>query len=204
MSRYFLLRHAQSVANQKGFLAGRMPEIDLSRAGRSERVKLNSRLAGAKFELVLSSPMERCQQTIESLFNDSKQIVVIESGLTEVDYGVWTGKRFTTLKRDPEWRRIISSGSKIRFKNGESVKAVQRRTIETLNSYQDRKRKNILVSTHADIVKFAIFHALGTSLDNLDRIHIDNASVSIIDIDKDQYTVRAVNDRSTNLSEYLL
>ena len=204
MSRFFLLRHAQSVANQKGFLAGRLPDINLSATGRSEREKLNERLIGSKFDLVLTSPLERCQETIHLLFNDPKQSVIIESGITEVDYGVWTGRKFSALKRSPEWREIIKSGSKIKFKNGESVKAVQRRTVETLNSYQSKKMRNILVATHADVVKFALFHALGTSLDNLDRLQIDNASVSIIDVQNGEFRVRAVNDRTSNLKEYLL
>ena len=204
MSRFFLLRHAQSVANQKGILAGRMPDIHLSSKGRKERDHLRTRMLGSKFDLVLSSPMERCQQTIEHLLDDPRVNLKIEDGLTEVDYGVWTGKKFKTLMRNPEWRKIITSGSKIKFQDGETVRLVQKRAIETLRSYESRKNRNILVSTHADVVKFSLFFALNTSLDNLDRLHVDNASVSIIDIEKGVFTVRAVNDRNSLLKEYLV
>jgi broad specificity phosphatase PhoE len=204
MSRFFLLRHAQSVANQKGFLAGRMPDVYLSSKGKKEREHLKNRMIGSKFDLVLSSPMERCRQTIEHLLDDPKVNLKIEDGLTEVDYGVWTGKKFTTLMRNSEWRKIINSGSKIKFQDGESVRLVQKRAIETMRSYESKKNRNILVSTHADVVKFALFYALNTSLDNLDRLHVDNASVSIIDLEKGVFTVRAVNDRNSLIREYLV
>ena len=204
MSRFFLLRHAQSVANQKGFLAGRMPDIHLSSNGRKERDHLRTRMLGAKFDLILSSPMERCRQTIEYLLDGPKVNVKIEDGLTEVDYGVWTGKKFKNLMRNPEWRKIISSGSKIKFQDGESVRSVQKRAVETLRSYEGRENRNILVSTHADVVKFSLFFALNSSLDNLDRLHVDNASVSIIDVEKGVFTVRSVNDRSSLLKDFLV
>lgn len=203
MSRIFLLRHAQSVANEKGILSGRLPGIDLSAEGKRQRDLLTERLAGSKFDLVLSSPMDRCQQTLEIFLQTNQHSMLIDHGLTEVDYGIWTGKSFKSLKRNSDWQQIIKSGSKIRFKDGESVKEVQKRAMTTLNSYIKKRNKNILVSTHADVVKFALFHALGVSLDNLEKMSIDNASISVIDFEKESLRVRLVNDRSAKIRDYL-
>ena len=61
----------------------------------------------------------------------------------------------------------------MKFADGESIKSVQRRTIETLLAYDDRKHRNILISTHADVIKLAIFHALDVPISNLDKLIID-------------------------------
>ena len=202
MSRFFLLRHAQSVANQKGFLAGRMPDIALSAAGKRQREKFNERAEGCRFELVISSPMQRCQETIETLIVQHRKPVIIDGGLTEVDYGIWTGKKFSTLNRDSKWRELVSSGNKMKFADGESIKSVQKRTIDTLLAYGDRKHRNILISTHADVIKLAIFHSLDIPISNLDKLVIDNASISIIDLSGGTFSVKAINDSQSLLKDY--
>ena len=83
MARIFLLRHAQSVANAKGFLAGRAENIPLSKAGISERVNLNERLLGANFDQIISSPIQRCLETIQE-FHENPEII---DDFQEVDYG---------------------------------------------------------------------------------------------------------------------
>ena len=58
-------------------------------------------------------------------------------------------------------------------------------------------------STHADVVKVLILHALGTHLNNIDKIQISNASVSVVDIKGRDFRVVKVNDTSSNLNELL-
>lgn len=199
-----MLRHAQSEANRAGFLAGRLEDIPLSKNGINEREKLTRRLEGSKFDLIVSSPIERCIETINPYLDISKQGLILESGFIEVDYGVFTGRKFSNLRKDSNWRETLSAGKKAKFKDGESISQVSRRTIETLNSYGKAKRKNILISTHADVVKIAIFHALGVAISDLDRIQIDNTSITIIDIEDDKYTLHKVNDLHSKIKEFLL
>ena len=68
----------------------------------------------------------------------------------------------------------------------------------------DQKKKNILISTHADVVKVLILHALGTHLNNIDKVQISNASVSILDVQGRDFRVVKVNDTSAKLNEFLL
>ena len=63
--------------------------------------------------------------------------------------------------------------------------------------------KNILIATHADVVKVLVLHALGTHLNNIDKLHIDNASISILERDKNGIRVIRVNDNSSNIAELL-
>lgn len=117
MSRIFLLRHAQSEANAKGILAGRMENISLSKQGIKERDSLNLRLSGVKFDRVLSSPIQRCLETIQEFHSNPD----IQDEFAEVDYGDWTGRKMSSLMRNKAWREIHKNPASVRFPNGETL-----------------------------------------------------------------------------------
>lgn len=199
MSRIFLLRHAQSIANEKGILAGRMAGIALSKKGLAERAELERRFQDVKFDQILSSPIQRCIETITNLTPSPKIVPEFQ----EVDYGDWTGKRMSSLSRNKSWQEIHKYPASVRFPNGETLPEVQTRALLGLDIHVDQKKKNILISTHADVVKVLILHALGTHLNNIDKIQISNASVSVVDIKGRDFRVVKVNDTSSNLNELL-
>ena len=200
MSRIFLLRHAQSIANEKGILAGRMESVELSKKGLAEREALEKRLSGAKFDLILSSPIQRCVETIINLYSAPK----IAHEFQEVDYGDWTGKKMSSLSRKKSWQEIHKNPASVRFPNGETLPEVQTRALLGLDLHVDQKKKNVLISTHADVVKVLLLHALGTHLNNIDKLQISNASVSVIDVKGRDFRVVKVNDTSSKLSGLLL
>ena len=199
MSRIFLLRHAHSVANAKGILAGRMENIPLSKEGQIQRTLLATRLNGATFDQVLSSPIQRC---IETLGEFTLNLDIAEE-FQEVHYGDWTGKKTSTLMRNAAWREIHKNPASVRFPNGETLPEVQTRALLGIDKYVNKRSKNILISTHADVVKVLVLHALGTHLNNIDKISVDNASISIIDRTKDGFRVIKVNDTSANVKDFL-
>ena len=65
MTTVILLRHAHSVANEKGILAGRASGVSLSTKGIEQAALLSSRLGNARFKDIRISPLERCLATIE-------------------------------------------------------------------------------------------------------------------------------------------
>ena len=200
MSRIFLLRHAHSVANAKGILAGRMENIPLSKEGLDQRSRLSTRFSGAKFDQVLSSPIQRCLETLAEL----NLKVEIADEFQEVHYGDWTGKKTSSLMRNAAWREIHKNPASVRFPNGETLPEVQTRALLGIDKFLHNKSKNILISTHADVVKVLILHALGTHLNNIDKVSIDNASISVIDRTKEGLRVIKVNDTSANVKDFLI
>jgi len=199
MSRIFLLRHAHSTANARGILAGRMEGISLSPKGKKQQQELLERLVESEFQQVISSPMQRCLETING-FKDSPEVV---SEFQEVDYGDWTGKKMSSLARNKAWREIHKHPASVRFPNGETLPEVQTRALLGLDKYISNKAKNVLVSTHADVVKVILLHALGSHLNNIDKISVDNASFSIIEINGNDYRVLTVNDKHTHIKKLL-
>lgn len=199
MSRIFLLRHAHSVANARGILAGRIPQMPLSQIGVEQRVRLEQRLAGAKFDQIISSPIQRCIETVQ-IFNGQLEVI---DDFQEVDYGDWSGRKLSSLMRNKAWQEVYKSPASIRFPNGETLPEVQTRAIKGLDLYLKPKAKNILISTHSDVVKVLVLHALGTHLNSIDKLQINNASISIIERDKSGLRVLRVNDDTSSIAELL-
>jgi broad specificity phosphatase PhoE len=94
MARIVLLRHAHSVANEKNLLAGRTAGIALSNTGREQAKDLVARLGATQFDEIAISPLQRCRETIDPWLatSASKNRVVVDESITEVDYGHWSGK----------------------------------------------------------------------------------------------------------------
>jgi broad specificity phosphatase PhoE len=58
-----LVRHGHSSANGEGILAGRLPGIHLTDRGREQADQLAERFRGLPVVRVVTSPLERCQET---------------------------------------------------------------------------------------------------------------------------------------------
>ena len=146
--------------------------------------------------------MQRCRETIEFL-NSEYQIA---EEFQEVDYGQWTGKKMSALMRNGAWRQIYLNPASVRFPSGETLPEVQTRALLGLDVHLNIKAKNILISTHADVVKVLILHALGTHLNNVDKMQINNASISILERNPKNPTdfrVIRVNDDTSKIASLL-
>ena len=67
MTTVILLRHGRSTANTSGILAGRTPGIHLDETGRTQASNIADRLADIGIDRLVSSPLERCRQTLAPL-----------------------------------------------------------------------------------------------------------------------------------------
>ena len=104
----YLLRHAQSVANTKGILAGQDDSVELSKDGFKQSKELANYLLTLKVSQVYCSPLTRCIQTITPFMKANPKIEFhIEPELIEMNYGDWSGKKLRTLRKALECARPI-------------------------------------------------------------------------------------------------
>ena len=108
--------------------------------------------------------------------------------------------------RNKAWRQIYKNPASVRFPGGETLPEVQTRALLGFDKYLNPKAKNILISTHADVVKVLILHALGTHINNIDKLQINNASISVLENDDNtpnDLRVIRVNDDSSEIRALL-
>jgi probable phosphoglycerate mutase len=203
MSRIVLLRHAHSTANLKNILAGRTPGVALSAKGEKQAESLKTRLGATRFDVIAVSPIARCSQTISpwlSLHGKERE-PLIDDGLSEVDYGDWSGKSLASLRRQKLWKVVQDHPSQMIFPNGESLLEMQARALSSFYRIEKIKgRHSRLIVSHGDVIKAIVAHVLGMHLDQFQRLVIDPASITIIDTEDGVSRLVTFNDQNGSLT----
>ena len=196
-----LVRHGETPTTGT-VLPGRAPGLHLSERGRAQADAAAERLAGLPVDAVYSSPLERARETAEPTAIRTDRPVTEEAGLLECDFGDWTGAALAGLAGLPEWQTVQHNPSAFRFPNGEGFSGMQARMVATLDDLRAAHPGGVVVCfSHADPIKAAVAHALGTHLDLFQRIVISPASVSVISYTDGQApAVLTVNSTSEPLS----
>jgi len=176
-----LVRHGQTPTTGKT-LPGRAPGLHLADKGRDQAEVAASRIAPLKnVDAVYASPLERTRETAAPIGKAVGTRVKIDKGLLECDFGAWTGRELKDLNKLPEWSTVQRYPSGFRFPDGESFPEMQTRIVSCLGTLAARHPgKTIVTVSHADPIKAAVAHALGTHLDLFQRIVISPCSITAI------------------------
>jgi probable phosphomutase (TIGR03848 family) len=204
MTRILLIRHAHSVANDRGILAGRSTGVVLTDHGKKQANELAKRLQGISIASIHISPIERCHLTMAPFLEEAapskRPKVFITDDLSEVDYGKWTGKKLSTLYRHKLWKTVQNRPSAMYFPDGEGLANVQVRAMRALHQAAATAGNQILVS-HGDVIKSIVAAVLGTHLDNFQKIVIDPASVTVLDFDGTDFRVITLNSTTAAIAD---
>jgi probable phosphomutase (TIGR03848 family) len=183
-------------------LAGRTPGVDLDETGRQQAAAAGSRLAGLPVSAVVSSPLERCRQTADTVAAalGGTVDVQVDHRLTECEYGDWTGAELKKLAKDPVWKVVQGHPSAATFPAGESIRDMQLRAVDAVRDWDakvtaDAGAQALWVAvSHGDVIKAVLADALGAHLDMFQRIVVDPASISVISYTPLRPFVSRLND----------
>lgn len=208
--RLVLIRHAHSEANAAGILSGRLPNVHLSEKGIKQATDLSQRLGSFPVAQLRISPMERCFETVQPWINEflvprSKDFVpVIDHNISEVDYGVWSGKKLSVLSKNKLWKTVQESPSRMYFPSGEGIAQMQVRAMQSVHELAELKNKGVgVIVSHGDVIKAIVASALGIHLDEFQRIVIDPASITVIEYSGIKPRVLLLNDTRGHVSDLL-
>ncbi len=206
-----LVRHGKTPTTGAK-LPGRAPGLHLGDVGVAQAEAAAERIAALKEEsannavaAVYASPMERTQETAAPIARASKLRVRTEPGLLEADFGQWTGKNLSDLRKLPEWKKVQRYPSSFRFPKGESFAEMQTRIVDTLHRLVAKHPGETIVAvSHADPIKAAIADAMGTHLDLFQRIVVSPCSITAIWYGAEGPAVLTVNSTGDDLSSLAL
>lgn len=176
-----LVRHGTTPTTGK-VLPGRARGLRLAETGRRQAEAAADRIAElGGIGAVYASPLERARETAAPISRALRRPVRVDRGLLECDFGDWTGQSLRRLMRKQEWATVQRSPSVFRFPNGESFVEMQTRMVGAIDAIRRRHRGGTVVCvSHADPIKAAVAHAMGTPLDLFQRIVISTCSISAI------------------------
>jgi len=198
------VRHGHTPTTGK-ILPGRAKGLHLSPKGKSQAETVANYFADVKgIEAIYSSPMERTIETATPIAKSLGMKLKRHRGLIEADFGLWTGKRLSDLRKLSDWKQVQNNPSGFRFPSGESFLEIQSRMAKSISEIVEEHRGGIVVAvSHADTIKTVIATALGTPLDLFQRIHISPCSVSPILYGPSAPFVLAVNSSGADIASLL-
>ena len=197
-----LVRHGLTPTTGK-ILPGRASGLHLAEAGQTQAQAAADRIAAlASVDAVYASPLERARETAAPIAKARNLKVHIDKGLLECDFGEWTGAELKKLMKLPEWNTVLRAPSTFRFPNGESFTEMQGRIVNAIDRLRAAHEGGVVVCvSHADPIKAAVAHAMGTHIDLFQRIVISPCSVTAIAYSVGGPVVLTVNSTGGSLAE---
>jgi probable phosphomutase (TIGR03848 family) len=181
-----IVRHGLTASTGTA-LTGWTPGISLDDRGRAQAAAVGDRLAGVPIDAIISSPLDRCQETAAAIARarpDGPLPVRTDERVGECHYGDWTGQPLRKLAKDPLWRVVQAHPSAVRFPgaDGESMQDMQTRAVSAIRDWNERLGKDAVyvVCSHGDVIKSILTDSLGMHLDMCQRIQVDPCSLSVI------------------------
>lgn len=208
-----LVRHGMTDATGPK-LAGRAPGVHLNDTGRVQAAGLARRLEGLTAATLVSSPLERCQETAEAVAERLGLPVTTDERFIECDYGSWTGRSLADLSDEPLWRVVQDHPSAARFPGGEALAAASARAVEAVRDWNGHVAAQApptdddtppvppvyVVCSHGDIIKAIVADALGMHLDLFQRVRVDPCSVTSVTYTRSRPFLNGLNDTGEALA----
>jgi len=128
----------------------------------------------------------------------------VDERVGECRYGDWTGVSLKSLAKDPMWKVVQAHPSAAVFPGpeGESMAAMQARAVGAVRQWNTTLGDDAVyaVVSHGDVIKAILADAMGSHLDQFQRIVVDPASVSIVTYTPTRPFLVRTNDIGGDLS----
>ena len=192
-----LLRHGETPLSGERRFAGR-GDIPLTGTGLKQAAAAAARLAArGGLDLIVTSPLERTQQTASAVAAATGVPLVADDGWMETDFGEWEGLNHAEAERGwPEQMAAWLNDTAAAPPGGESFAATSDRVLKALDTLQaEHAGATVLVVSHVTPMKILLLHAMLAPPTALRRIQLDVACLCEIDWYAGGIgVVRSVND----------
>lgn len=158
-TRFGLIRHAQTEWNQSKLIQGHR-DSPLTPAGKSHSQSWGRKLQEMNFHRIITSDLGRTIATAEEINRIFNVPMDSWSGLREVDWGAWTGKRIAEIEAEmpAKLKEMEQKGWQFCPPGGESRTLVWQRSREALLAAASKwPGENILTVIHEGVIKCLLY-----------------------------------------------
>lgn len=175
------IRHGDTEWSRSGRYQGRS-DPPLIGAGAAQALQLARRLQEQGIQSIFTSPLRRARETADVIAEElGLDAPVVDSRLTELDYGSWEGFTQTEIRlRWPDqlrqWKRAPELGA---APGGESLSAVRERLRMFLEDprWSTHHASGVLVVSHSGPIRVALLQAALQPLSMFRRIAVPTGSM---------------------------
>lgn len=199
MSKLYLTRHGETEWNIEGRLQGRKNSL-LTSKGREQAGWLSNKMSRLPLDLIISSPSPRTLETAEIIRGDLQIPIIQDEHFLEMDVGRWEGVLKSDIERMEPERSYTFWNKPHLFKSdeGEDFYQVRERVLpwlkHILKTYKD---KNILIVSHAIVIKILISYFEKTPMEKLwDGAYLHGTSLTTIELLGEESKITSKGDTS--------
>lgn len=153
--KIYITRHGETQWNKKGMMQG-WRNSDLTEKGIENAKRLGESLKDINFDVIYSSPLDRAIDTAKCINGESNTKIVLVESLKEMGFGIWEGMEHNKIKELHSeqytnfWERPHLYKPQ---ENGESFEGLLVRVKKTWDEILKAGGNNILIVTHAVVLK---------------------------------------------------
>jgi alpha-ribazole phosphatase len=145
-----LIRHTK-VNIEPGICYGQT-DVDLAQGFRSEFEQLASKIGDTNYDLIFSSPLQRCYLLAKFLFPGKE--IITDVRLMEMNFGEWEGKKWDEIFETPEGKAFFNDFANTGCPGGESYTELIIRVKEFYNELKlVHTGKNMVIITHGGPIR---------------------------------------------------
>ena len=137
----------------------------------------------APWQRILTSPLSRCQAFATALGERHGLPVTVDARLMEIGFGAWEGRTAEQLRaEDPaQLARFYHDPVAARPAGAEPLAEFRARVVAAFDTLTEACHgQQVLVITHAGVIRTLIAHVLGAPLEAIYRIEVDYAAMTRI------------------------
>jgi broad specificity phosphatase PhoE len=182
------IRHGQTTWNVEHRLPGQLPGIHLTDTGKQQTERLADALAVLPVSAVISSPLERARETAEIIAQSCKLAIQLEADLVDINVGHWAGQDHDELNKSNEEWKAFKRNPTVAPPDVETFPQVQARAVAAVDRWRAKETSGAYPAfvTHADVIKLLIAYYTGLEAGQAGKLIIDNASVSIVEVEDEK------------------
>ena len=192
--RIVLVRHGLSSFNREHRIQGRDDLSSLTEEGVMQARRTGEALHELDFAAAYSSPLSRARRTAELLLDAQGRNPppVLDDDLLEIDLAPWSGLLRSELRQvDPEgerlWRQApqtleLARPDGSRFQPLPELMEQAQRFVSRLLRTHHTQEGTVLVVAHNAILRCLLLCLLGLPASGFRRLRLDNASISVLNL----------------------
>jgi broad specificity phosphatase PhoE len=183
--RLWLVRHGETEWSKSGQHTGRT-DIPLTAAGEQQGKALGRHLAGRRFALVLTSPLQRARETCR--LAGLGDVAEICEDLREWDYGIYEGRTTDAVRTEqPGWSIWTTPVAQ-----GESVEQVGRRAQRVIER-ADAVDGDVALFAHAHVLRILAACWMGLPPAHGRHLTLATASLSVLGYERETRVIQVWN-----------
>ncbi|OIO36283.1 MAG: hypothetical protein AUJ72_05960, partial [Candidatus Omnitrophica bacterium CG1_02_46_14] len=199
MTRFLIVRHAESALNEQNRIQGHR-DSSLTAKGLDQARCLAKKLKSIHVDKVYSSDLGRAYSTTLEIVRHTKLLIVRDPKLREIYLGDWEGMTPEEVDYlyDKGYQKWLKKPSSIRIPKAETLKTFKKRVTTRMKAIARANRgKNVLVVTHGGVITALLADWLKADFDHLlIHLQIDNTSLTMVDETETRTRLRFINDTS--------